>query len=224
MVLILGRLTGWLQEKDKNSASSQIFWLLKDCEEKSSESKQLEEAKDVTVAQPLYGAPELTNDGADSNEESVNAAPKPKVELKVKGVEGFASAIELNTTDPSVDEKKETVTKDINILESIIDGIATEDSSPGDGPGTQGQVIVTESSSSPQVEGSSSVEGDLQESEIKVEDLKRSNGTTKDGQYAVFGYVVENQGLLAHLQVGDVIESMRVISGIDNLVNPSYRI
>ena len=67
--------------------------------------------------------------------------------------------------------------------------------------------------------------GDLQESEvIKVDDLKCSNGTTMDGQYAVFGYVVENQELLGQLYVGDVIENMRVISSIDNLVNPSYRV
>eukprot|EP00252_Welwitschia_mirabilis_P013240 TRINITY_DN29186_c0_g1_i1.p1 TRINITY_DN29186_c0_g1~~TRINITY_DN29186_c0_g1_i1.p1 ORF type:complete len:472 (+),score=93.13 TRINITY_DN29186_c0_g1_i1:140-1555(+) len=45
-----------------------------------------------------------------------------------------------------------------------------------------------------------------------------------DGRYSVFGYVVENQDCLANLKVGDVIESMRVVSGIENLVNPTYRI
>lgn len=177
-------------------------------------------------------------------------APKA-VELKVvDSVGGFAPAIDLNTTDPTVEEKKETVTKEVDITKSILDGIATEDKVvsvvPEEAPnGAVGEVgdqeqgtgstsleQGTDSSSQEQETGSSlqepgpSVEsGDLQESEvIKVDDLKRSNGTTKDGQYAVFGYVVENQELLGKLQVGDVIESMRVVSGIDNLVNPSYRI
>ena len=121
----------------------------------------------------------------------------------------------------SVEDKKETVTKEVNITKSILDGVAAEDeaaAAPGGGAaGDQEQAG--------QVRGTGVESGDLQESEvIKVDDLKRSNGTTKDGQYAVFGYVVENQELLGQLQVGDVIENMRVISGIDNLVNPSYRI
>lgn len=78
---------------------------------------------------------ELINDGVDLNEESVNVVLKFKVELKVKGVEGFVFVIELNIMDFSVDEKKEIVMKDINILESIIDGIVMEDLSLGDGFG-----------------------------------------------------------------------------------------
>lgn len=42
-----------------------------------------------------------------------------------------------------------------------------------------------------------------------------------DGRYAVFGYVVENKEVLDKLQVGDRIESARVISGIENLVQPT---
>jgi peptidylprolyl isomerase len=41
-----------------------------------------------------------------------------------------------------------------------------------------------------------------------------------DGRYAVFGYVVENKELLEQLTAGDRIESIRVISGADNLVQP----
>lgn len=42
-----------------------------------------------------------------------------------------------------------------------------------------------------------------------------------DGRYAVFGYVVDNKELLEQLTQGDRIESVRVISGADNLVEPS---
>lgn len=190
------------KDRDKNSASSQIFWLLRDCQEK------------VNFEEP-HAAPEASDD---ASQESAAKA----VELQVKDpAEGYSSAIELNTTDPSVEDKKETVTKEVNITKSILDGVAAEDeaaAAPGGGAaGDQEQAG--------QVRGTGVESGDLQESEvIKVDDLKRSNGTTKDGQYAVFGYVVENQELLGQLQVGDVIENMRVISGIDNLVNPSYRI
>jgi len=41
-----------------------------------------------------------------------------------------------------------------------------------------------------------------------------------DGRYAVFGYVVENKDLLEKLGQGDRIESARVVSGLDNLVQP----
>lgn len=42
-----------------------------------------------------------------------------------------------------------------------------------------------------------------------------------DGRYAVFGYVVENKDVLDQLTQGDRIESIRVIAGADNLVQPS---
>ena len=42
-----------------------------------------------------------------------------------------------------------------------------------------------------------------------------------DGRYTVFGYVVENQEVLENLSQGDYIESVRVISGADNLVEPT---
>ncbi|WP_040695988.1 peptidylprolyl isomerase [Nodosilinea nodulosa] len=42
-----------------------------------------------------------------------------------------------------------------------------------------------------------------------------------DGRYAVFGYVVENKEVLDQLTQGDRIESIRVIAGAENLVQPS---
>jgi len=42
-----------------------------------------------------------------------------------------------------------------------------------------------------------------------------------DGRYSVFGYVVENKEVLEQLTQGDRIESIRVIAGAENLVQPS---
>jgi peptidylprolyl isomerase len=42
-----------------------------------------------------------------------------------------------------------------------------------------------------------------------------------DGRYTVFGYVVENKEVLEKLTQGDHIESVRVITGADHLVQPS---
>ncbi|KAK8996070.1 hypothetical protein V6N11_076319 [Hibiscus sabdariffa] len=59
---------------------------------------------------------------------------------------------------------------------------------------------------------------------LKESELTPSNANILDGRYAVFGYVTENQDFLADLKVGDVIESIQVVSGLQNLVNPSYKI
>lgn len=59
---------------------------------------------------------------------------------------------------------------------------------------------------------------------LKESELTPSNANILDGRNAVFGYVTENEDLLADLKVGDVIESVQVVSGLDNLVNPSYKI
>ncbi|KAK1279349.1 hypothetical protein QJS04_geneDACA002868 [Acorus gramineus] len=59
---------------------------------------------------------------------------------------------------------------------------------------------------------------------LKESELTPSNANILDGRYAVFGYVTENEDYLADLKVGDVIESIEVVSGLDNLVNPSYKI
>lgn len=59
---------------------------------------------------------------------------------------------------------------------------------------------------------------------LKESELTPSNANILDGRYAVFGYVTENEDYLADVKVGDVIESIQVVSGLDNLVNPSYKI
>ncbi|KGN59661.1 peptidyl-prolyl cis-trans isomerase CYP38, chloroplastic [Cucumis sativus] len=59
---------------------------------------------------------------------------------------------------------------------------------------------------------------------LKESELTPSNSNILDGRYTVFGYITENEDFLADLKVGDVIESMQVVSGLDNLVNPSYKI
>lgn len=59
---------------------------------------------------------------------------------------------------------------------------------------------------------------------LKESELTPSNANILDGRYAVFGYVTENEDYLADLKVGDVIESIQVVSGLNNLVNPSYKI
>ncbi|MEL7333969.1 MAG: peptidylprolyl isomerase, partial [Cyanobacteria bacterium J06560_2] len=39
-----------------------------------------------------------------------------------------------------------------------------------------------------------------------------------DGNYAVFGYVTEGQEIVDNIQQGDVISSVKITSGGDNLV------
>uniref|UniRef100_A0A6V7QVR8 peptidylprolyl isomerase n=1 Tax=Ananas comosus var. bracteatus TaxID=296719 RepID=A0A6V7QVR8_ANACO len=48
---------------------------------------------------------------------------------------------------------------------------------------------------------------------LKESELTPSNANILDGRYAVFGYVTENEDYLADLKVGDVIESIQVVSG-----------
>ncbi|XP_020572686.1 peptidyl-prolyl cis-trans isomerase CYP38, chloroplastic [Phalaenopsis equestris] len=59
---------------------------------------------------------------------------------------------------------------------------------------------------------------------LKESELTPSNANILDGRYAVFGYVTENEDFLADLKVGDVVESIHVVSGLENLINPSYKI
>ncbi|XP_024974115.1 peptidyl-prolyl cis-trans isomerase CYP38, chloroplastic [Cynara cardunculus var. scolymus] len=59
---------------------------------------------------------------------------------------------------------------------------------------------------------------------LKESELTPSNANILDGRYSVFGYVTQNEDFLADLKVGDVIESIQVVAGLDNLVNPSYKI
>jgi cyclophilin family peptidyl-prolyl cis-trans isomerase len=59
---------------------------------------------------------------------------------------------------------------------------------------------------------------------LKESELTPSNANILDRRYAVFRYVTENEDYLADFKVRDVIESIHVISGMDNLINPSYKI
>ena len=53
---------------------------------------------------------------------------------------------------------------------------------------------------------------------LKESELTPSSSNILDGRYAVFGYITENEELLADVKVGDVIESVKVTQGLDNLV------
>ncbi|KAK3284011.1 Peptidyl-prolyl cis-trans isomerase, chloroplastic [Cymbomonas tetramitiformis] len=57
---------------------------------------------------------------------------------------------------------------------------------------------------------------------LKESELTPSSANLLDGRYAVFGYVTEGVDILEVLKVGDMIESIKVTKGIENLVNPSY--
>jgi peptidylprolyl isomerase len=41
-----------------------------------------------------------------------------------------------------------------------------------------------------------------------------------DGRYSVFGYLVEGKEVLEKLKEGDVIQSAKVVKGVENLVTP----
>ena len=56
----------------------------------------------------------------------------------------------------------------------------------------------------------------MQESE-----LTPTGSNLLDGRYAVFGYVVDGQSLLQDMQVGDKINKMSIVDGLDNLQRPS---
>lgn len=58
---------------------------------------------------------------------------------------------------------------------------------------------------------------------LKESELTPSGANLLDGRYAVFGYVTENVDALGEMKVGDIVESVKVISGIENLENPSYK-
>lgn len=54
---------------------------------------------------------------------------------------------------------------------------------------------------------------------LKESELTPSSANILDGRYAVFGYITENEELLADVKVGDVVEKVVVKQGLDNLVN-----
>eukprot|EP00898_Chlorokybus_atmophyticus_P003635 jgi/Chlat1/4272/Chrsp29S04375 len=54
---------------------------------------------------------------------------------------------------------------------------------------------------------------------LKESELTPTGANILDGRYAVFGYIVDNADVLASVRVGDVIESVKVLDGAENLVN-----
>lgn len=57
---------------------------------------------------------------------------------------------------------------------------------------------------------------------LKESELTPSSANLLDGRYSVFAYVTEGVETLEILKVGDIITSMKVVDGLENLVNPSY--
>mmetsp|Transcript_35781 Transcript_35781/g.78111 ORF Transcript_35781/g.78111 Transcript_35781/m.78111 type:complete len:447 (-) Transcript_35781:198-1538(-) len=54
---------------------------------------------------------------------------------------------------------------------------------------------------------------------LKESELTPSGANLLDGRYSVFGYVTENVDALGEMHVGDVIESVKVVSGMEFLEN-----
>ncbi|KAK9816473.1 hypothetical protein WJX72_000720 [[Myrmecia] bisecta] len=56
---------------------------------------------------------------------------------------------------------------------------------------------------------------------LKESELTPTGSNLLDGRYAVFGYVTEGQDLLQEMQVGDLIESAKVVDGLEYLQEPA---
>jgi peptidylprolyl isomerase len=52
-------------------------------------------------------------------------------------------------------------------------------------------------------------------------DLTPAGLNLLDGNYSVFGYVIDGKDTLYKLRLGDRVISARVVSGLENLVNAS---
>ena len=55
---------------------------------------------------------------------------------------------------------------------------------------------------------------------LKESELTPTGSNLLDGRYSVFGYITENEDSLGDLQVGDIIESVKVVDGLQNLQQP----
>jgi cyclophilin family peptidyl-prolyl cis-trans isomerase len=58
---------------------------------------------------------------------------------------------------------------------------------------------------------------------LREAELTPSGTNILDGRYSTFGYVIENQELLRDLKVDDMIVSMKVVQGGENLVNAAKK-
>ena len=52
---------------------------------------------------------------------------------------------------------------------------------------------------------------------LKDSEVTPTGSNLLDGRYAVFGYVTEGADNLGNLEVGDVIKSIRVVEGLENM-------
>lgn len=52
-------------------------------------------------------------------------------------------------------------------------------------------------------------------------ELTPAGANLLDGRYSIFGFVTEGQEVLGELKAGDKIESMQVVDGLENLVEPA---
>merc|ERR1712182_57794 len=55
---------------------------------------------------------------------------------------------------------------------------------------------------------------------LKESELTPTGSNLLDGRYPVFGYITKNEDALGDLQVGDVIESVKVVDGLEYLQQP----
>jgi len=55
---------------------------------------------------------------------------------------------------------------------------------------------------------------------LKESELTPTGSNLLDGRYSVFGYITKNEDALGDLQVGDVIESVKVVDGLEYLQQP----
>lgn len=59
---------------------------------------------------------------------------------------------------------------------------------------------------------------------LKESELTPTGSNLLDGRYAVFGYIVDGQNLLKDMLVGDKINSMRVVDGLQHLQRPNQQV
>ena len=52
-------------------------------------------------------------------------------------------------------------------------------------------------------------------------DLTPAGKNLLDGRYACFGYTVEGAEFLSDVKEGDIIESAKVVEGLENLIQPA---
>jgi len=242
-------------EAEKNSASSQIIFLLNEAganealksntlveESNSKESelddKNLKDTSYLQVTELKETVPRKTNEvkkGMNLDNDNVNGhmsngtiPMEIPVESKRKWAELETSSLNQSASSP-IEQKEnelnallnETDKMNVDLMEvtsedSKLKGSKNEENLPA-----RQAELKEHSAANETMDHEKEIE--LKESIANETEFMHNNLNIKDGCNSVFGYVTENEGLLADLKVGDVIESIRVTSGLENLANPSYR-